>query len=115
MWEELSKQVRGYHEKGKHTLYGRITTNAGPWEIILDTYSRRMGDSYSNTKSYTRMRAPFINHDSLTCEIYNSTFSSEIAKAMGMQDIVVGDDYFDDKFIIKSKLENCYQMKSCVH
>ena len=38
-------------------------------------------------------------------EIYNESLASSIAKLFGMQDILVGDTFFDDNFIIKGNNE----------
>ena len=47
------------------------------------------------------MRAPFINKDGLYFKLYREGFFSSIGKFFGMQDIEIGDPFFDDQFIIK--------------
>jgi len=90
-------------------MYGRISYESGPWKVILDTYSRRKGhnnfdgfNDFDDVDVYTRIRAPYENHDGFICEVYDSSFLSVIGKLFGMQDIEVGDEYFDDRFIIKA-------------
>ena len=50
------------------------------------------------------MRAPFINKDGLYFSLSNEGFLSSIGKLLGMQDIVVGDRYFDDRFLIEGNI-----------
>jgi len=109
IWIKYSKEVNGFHELGKHTLYGRISYNYYPWELILDSHTVRFPKD-DNSRDFTRLRAPFANADAFTCEIYKSSFSSEIAKAFGMQDIRIGNELFDSEYIVKSSSENRIRM-----
>lgn len=108
-WSSFGREVSGFHELGLHTFYGRISYKSGPWELILDTYSRRKGrnvldgcNNFDDVEVYTRIRAPFENHDGFICEVYDPSHLSIIGKLFGMQDIEIGDELFDDRFIIKS-------------
>ena len=47
------------------------------------------------------MRAPFVNKDGLYFKISRQGFFSAIGKFFGMQDIEIGDPFFDEQFIIK--------------
>jgi len=47
------------------------------------------------------MRAPYVNPDGFRFTIYRRGFFSDIAKALGMQDIEIGDRKFDEDFVIK--------------
>lgn len=102
-WSSFGREVNGFHELGLHTMYGRISYKSGPWELILDTYSRRnRHDNFNDVEEYTRIRAPYENHDGFICEVYDSSFLSIIGKLVGMQDIEIGDNLFDKRFIIKA-------------
>lgn len=72
------------------------------WQLVLDSFFRSTGKSQI---PYTRMRAPFINKDRLYLKMYRETFFSSIGKAFGMQDITIGDEYFDRKFVIQGNKE----------
>ena len=75
----------------------------GEWQFLLDTYTVTTSTGTSTSSvTYTRMRAPFLNKDSLYFKIYRQGFFSSIGKLFGMQDIEVGDPFFDKEFIIKS-------------
>ena len=75
----------------------------GEWQILLDTYTvtTKTSDERRSTTTYTRMRAPFINKDGLYFNIYPEGLFSSIGKFFGMQDIEIGEPFFDKQFIIK--------------
>lgn len=47
------------------------------------------------------MRAPFLNKDGLYFKISRQGFFDSIGKLFGMQDIEIGDPFFDEQFVIK--------------
>ena len=47
------------------------------------------------------MRAPFVNKDRLYFKISRQGFFRSIGKVFGMQDIEIGDPFFDKQFVIK--------------
>tara|TARA_Y100001934_G_C12386251_1_gene796023 strand:+ start:9994 stop:10410 length:417 start_codon:yes stop_codon:yes gene_type:complete len=47
------------------------------------------------------MRAPFINKDGLYFKIYRESMFSGMGRFFGMQNLEIGDPYFDDAFVIK--------------
>lgn len=51
--------------------------------------------------SPVRLRAPFVNKDGLYFKIYREGIFSSVGKFFGMQDLEVGDPFFDDSFVIK--------------
>ena len=51
------------------------------------------------------MRVPFINTKKFNFKIYRRGLTSNIGKALGMQDIEIGYDYFDNDYIIKGNDE----------
>lgn len=107
-WENFAHKVNGSHTQEKHTKFGRIISNTGPWVFILDTFPRADHTDESSLRSiwYTRMRAPIENSEGFLYTVYSSTFVSEIGKLLGMQDVTIGEPLFDDQFIIKSNDEN---------
>ncbi len=103
IWSQISKDIGGRYEDGG--FWGRdvLRYQSGEWEITLDIYTVSSGDS---STTYTRMRAPFVNRDGLYFKICREGFFASIGKFFGMQDILIGDPYFDDNFIIKGNDEN---------
>ncbi len=102
IWRQIASDLAGEFVDGGFWEENAVTYNHGEWQIVLDT---RTETTYTGatmmTMQYTRMRAPFVNKDGLYFDISNEGFFSSIGKLLGMQDIVVGDQVFDDRFLIK--------------
>ena len=102
IWRQIASDMEGEFIDGGFLGDNAVTYNHGEWRIILDT---RTESTYSGTMMvttrFTRMRAPFINKDGLSFDISHEGFLSLFGKLLGMQDIVIGDPYFDDRFLIK--------------
>lgn len=102
VWKQLAKDYDGIYRDGNWTTSDKVCVYIEPWEIILDTFSRGSG---KDKKTYTRIRAPFINKDNFYFKIYHENFFHQAAKYFGMQDIQIGDEPFDKSFIIKGNDE----------
>ena len=98
IWSQIATDIDGEFIDGGFWKKDVLIYKHGEWQILLDTYT--VSTSHS-TQTYTRMRAPFINKDGLYFKISREGFFSSIGKFFGMQDIEIGDPFFDDKFIIK--------------
>jgi hypothetical protein len=55
--------------------------------------------------TYTRIRAPYVNPDGFRFNIYRANVFSGLGKVLGMQDIEIGDAFFDDEFILQGTSE----------
>lgn len=102
IWQQLAEEIHAdYVNKG---FWGgdRVEAHVDNWIVILDTYTVSTGKS---SVTYTRMRAPFVNLDNFYFKIYRSGMFSTLGKLLGMEDISVGYDEFDDDFVIKSNDE----------
>ena len=97
IWSQIARDIGGDFIDGGY--WGKVLVyKHGEWQILLDTYTDGYGQ---NVTTYTRMRAPFVNKDGLYFKIYREEFFSSIGKFFGMQDIEIGDPFFDDQFVIK--------------
>ena len=100
IWSQIAADVgEEFIEGGFLKGSPALVYKHGEWQIRLDTYTK---DSGNSNRTYTRVRAPFINKDELYFKIYREGFFSDIGKFLGMQDIKTGDPFFDEQFIIKS-------------
>jgi hypothetical protein len=99
IWGQLAAQIGGEYEDGGWLGRDVLRVRVAGWEITIDTFTRSSGKS---SQTYTRMRAPFLNKDGLRFTVYRSNLFSGIGKWFGLQDIEVGDPFFDKEFIIKS-------------
>ncbi len=102
IWSQIARDVGGAYVDGGFWGKDVLVYRHGEWEILLDTYTvtTSTGKTSSST-TYTRMRAPFVNKDGLYFKIYREGVFSSIGKFFGMQDIQIGDPFFDDQFVIK--------------
>lgn len=103
IWSQLSREIGADYEEGGFFKNGKVVLSHRQWEITLDTYAVHTGKS---TITYTRMRAPFMNRDGFRFKIYRKNVFSGIGKLFGVQDVEVGDAFFDDQFIIQGEPEH---------
>lgn len=102
IWSQIAKDIGGEFIEGGFWGEDVLLYKHGEWQILLDNYTIMMPTGTVTVPvTYTRMRAPFINKDGLYFNIYREGFFSAIRKLFGMQDIKIGDPFFDDQFIIK--------------
>jgi hypothetical protein len=102
MWQKLADGIGGQFVDGGLWRGDKVLVEHGPWTITLDTFSETSKDS---SITYTRLRAPYVSADGFRFTIYRRSFLSPVAKLLGMQDIEIGDEAFDEAFIVKSNSE----------
>lgn len=102
IWTQIAADIGGEFIEGGFWGKDVLIYKHGEWQILLDTYTVTTSTGTATTSTtYTRMRAPFINKDNLYFKISRKGFFSSIGKFFGMQDIEIGDSFFDNQFIIK--------------
>lgn len=77
----------------------KIVARHDNWTIVIDTYKR------GKAPTVTHIRAPYVNRDGFEFRIYRRRAFSNVRKAMGMQDVVIGFKQFDEDFIIQGNDE----------
>ena len=98
IWTQIAADIGGEFIEGGFWGTDVLIYKHGEWQILLDTYVVSTGTS---SHTVTRMRAPFINKDGLYFKISREGFFSSIGKFFGIQDIEIGDPFFDKQFVIK--------------
>ena len=98
IWTQIAADIGGEFIEGGFWGTDVLIYKHGEWKILLDTYVVSTGTS---SHTVTRMRAPFVNKDGLYFKISREGFFSSIGKFFGMQDIEIGDPFFDKQFVIK--------------
>ncbi len=98
IWRQLCAAIGAEYVKGGFWKGEKVQATHGEWTLTLDTYAVSNGKTVIH---FTRLRAPYVNPDRFRFTIYRRGFFSDIAKWLGMQDIVVGHEEFDRDFIIK--------------
>ena len=102
IWTQIATEIGGEFIEGGFWDNNVVVYKHGEWQIVLDTCTVTASTGATTTATtYTRMRAPFINKDGLYFNISREGFFSSIGKFFGMQDIEIGDPFFDDQFVIK--------------
>lgn len=103
VWSQLSREIGADYEEGGFFKNGKMVLSHRQWEITLDTYTVHTGKSHI---TYTRMSAPFVNRDGFRFKIYRKNVFSGIGKLFGVQDVEVGDAFFDDQFVVQGEPEH---------
>jgi hypothetical protein len=98
IWSQMAADIGADYIEGGWFKGDGVVYQHGEWELVLDTYTVR-NDKSSTT--YTRLRAPFVNKDGLYFKIYRTGFFSSMGKFFGMEDLEVGNPFFDESFVIK--------------
>ena len=107
IWSQVANQISGEFIKSGFFGTDKLVYSHGEWELVLDTYTESSSNGKSSSSTtYTRMRAPFLNKDGLNFHLYRESFFSPLGKALGFQDIEIGDSDFDQEFIIKGNSES---------
>ena len=102
IWRQLCTELGAEYVQGGFWNRDKVQATHDEWTITLDTYVVSTGKTVMH---FTRLRAPYVNPDHFRFTIYRRGLFSEIAKWLGMQDIVVGHEDFDRDFIIKGTEE----------
>lgn len=102
IWRQLSADIGAAYVEGGMWKGDKVQARHGEWTVTLDTYTVSTGKSHV---TYTRMRAPYVNPDGFRFTIYRRGLFTGIAKFLGMQDVEMGEEHFDEAFVIKTNEE----------
>lgn len=97
IWSQIASEIGGQYIGAEFWDSGKLIYRHKQWSIRLDT-TRRGG---KNKTTYTRLVAPFINKDGLYFSISRANMLSDLVSKFVLNDIPIGDDYFDKNFVIK--------------
>lgn len=87
VWKQLGEELGGKFVKGSFFRSSKVEARVKRWAVTLDTYTVSTGKT---SVTYTRMRAPFVNHGGFRFLIYRKSPFSAVGKLLGMQDVEVG-------------------------
>jgi hypothetical protein len=102
-WRELAESTGLTYESGGFLGSPLVTGTYRGHQLTLDTFTRGTGKS---RQTYTRMVLFVNNQTNAYLALYQESVFSKVGKFFGMQDVQVGDEDFDRRFIIKSRPEN---------
>ena len=119
IWSQMAADIGADYIEGGWFKGDGVVYQHKEWKLVLDTYTVR---SQNSSTTYTRLRAPFVNKDGLYFKIYREGFFSSVGKFFGMEDLEVGDPFFDESFVIKGnshqqliRLLSDRQLKNLIH
>ncbi len=101
-WQQLAYEIGAEFISGGLFHASKVQTQVKDSTVVLDTYTVPSGDS---STTYTRVKATLQNKDGLQFKIFRTGLISKIGKALGMQDIEIGDADFDHDFTIQGNNE----------
>jgi hypothetical protein len=102
LWQQLSREIDATYVPAGFWEGAKVVARHGPWTITLDTHSVSAGRT---PILFTRLRAPYVNHDGFRFTIYRQGIFSHVGKWLGMQDVVVGYPELDHEFVIQGNNE----------
>jgi hypothetical protein len=102
VWGGIAREIQADYTPAGWMQRGRIDLQHDGVVMTLDTFTISTGKS---STTYTRMRSPFRNGSHLAMNIYRESIFSGMGRWMGMQDVTIGDAFFDQQFVIQGKPE----------
>ncbi|MCZ7645787.1 MAG: DUF3137 domain-containing protein [Planctomycetota bacterium] len=99
VWRQLSERVGGRFLDGGLWKGDKVEVDFRQWVITLDTYTVSTGQ-FSST--YTRLRAPYCNAEGFRFKVYRKSVFTGLGKLLGLQDLEIGDPFFDEAFVIQA-------------
>lgn len=102
IWSQLSQEIGANYQEGGFFTKSKVCLAYRQWEITLDTYTVSTGESHT---THTRIRAPFVNPDGFRLNVYRENVFSWVGKKLGLQDIQIGDSFFDEQFVVQGRPE----------
>lgn len=103
IWRQLGEKVGGRYVEGGFWKGDKVEAAHKDWIVTLDVIVVPAGKVHI---PMTRLRAPYVNPTGFRFDVYRKSVFSGIAKALGMQDIEIGDAAFDEDFIVKGTDES---------
>lgn len=97
IWSQLSQEIGAEYRKDFFSG-NTVTLKHRQWEVKMDTYTTNRGKWI-----FTRIQAPYVNLDGFRFNIYRKNIFASLGKLVGVQDITVGDPFFDEQFIVQGK------------
>ena len=97
VWTLVANELGAEFTRGGIFRADKLIYSWGDYRITLDTYTT----GGENSQTYTRMRAACRVPGSFQCKVYREGLFSLFGKMLGMQDIEIGDRWFDEVFVVK--------------
>ena len=104
IWKQFAAELKGQFVEGGWLKHDKVEAHWKTWTITLDKYVVSTGKTHH---VYTRFRAPYVNADGFRFRIYRKSIFSGLGKKLGLvKDIEIGEQFFDDQFVIQGTNED---------
>ena len=104
IWKQLAEELKGQFVDGGWFKHDKVEAQWNTWTVTMDKYVVSTGKT---TQVFTRIRAPYMNADGFRFRIYRKGIFTGIGKTLGLvQDIEIGEDAFDEQFVIQGNRED---------
>ena len=112
IWEAFAEKIGGEYIPRKHWNSDRTLFHYKNFKIYFDYFTYYTSGKASLSKTFTRVVIPYKSNDDFQFNIYEDELIFKIAKIFGFQDVKIGKEEFDKKYIIKTnneqKLKNIF-------
>ncbi len=112
IWEAFAEKIGGEYIPRKHWNSDRTLFHYKNFKIYFDYFTYYTSGKASLSKTFTRVVNPYKSNDDFQFNIYEDELIFKIAKIFGFQDVKIGKEEFDKKYIIKTnneqKLKNIF-------
>lgn len=112
IWEAFAEKIGGEYIPRKHWNSDRTLFHYKNFKIYFDYFTYYTSGKASLSKTFTRVVIPYTSNDDFQFNIYEDELIFKIAKIFGFQDVKIGKEEFDKKYIIKTnneqKLKNIF-------
>ena len=112
IWEAFADEIGGEYIPRKHWNSDRTLFHYKNFKIYFDYFTYYTSGKASLSKTFTRVVIPYKSNDDFQFNIYEDELIFKIAKIFGFQDVKIGKEEFDKKYIIKTnneqKLKNIF-------
>ena len=112
IWEAFAEKIGGEYIPRKHWNSDRTLFHYKNFKIYFDYFTYYTSGKASLSKTFTRVVIPYKSNDDFQFNIYEDELIFKIAKIFGFQDVKIGNEEFDKKYIIKTnneqKLKNIF-------
>lgn len=97
VWMDIADELKGEFVDGTPVVKAKLPMAGKPWEVIMHMHSNALGKAGDTTV----IAVPYVARDPFKFAIRNSNTVEEMAKVLGLQDIIIGNTEFDKAFIIQ--------------
>jgi hypothetical protein len=102
VWMDIADELKGEFVDGPSVVTAKLPIESKNWSVTMQMHANALG----KTSETTVIAVPYVARDPFRFAIRSSSTVEEMAKVLGLQDIVIGNSEFDKAFIIQGTNQN---------